>query len=308
LLVELRKEHAKMQAKAEQARKADPPIPFHFHHAINAAINSLSSTKKTISTAEDLKGLKGFGPHVLSLATTCLHRIFAADPLLSPRPKRPRVKAVSKGYTPRFGSQAFAVLCIMRRHDGCTYADFGKYNDDHSYTHTPFIMGPKGFSANPMHQLAERGLLTGSFESGWALTSRGEDLADSALLKWDKNGGARDDESEHEGEEEGVDGEFDGKEEKKEAKEGKTRGSKRNSASTSARRGKKPRTSRVADDDDFFGAGDFEFDDVEIVSTPSTNGASSGLGTNGASSGLGSSAGSSADSAKTADKPADKTE
>jgi hypothetical protein len=248
LLVELGKEHLKLTAKADKLRKADPSVSFHFHHAVGNAISSLSASKKPISSAEDLKNIKGFGPHVLSLARTCLHRIWAADPLLSPRPRRPRVKSMTRTYTPRVGSQAFAVMCIARRHDGITMQDFARFNDDYGYSSTPFVQGPKGWAAQPMAQLCEKGLMVGSFESGWTLTDSGEEIADRALHKWDTSAEQEpeeDDDDDDNGDDENT---ARGKEEKKDDKKDTKMSS----------TGKSKKTRKRADSDDFFG-------DIEVL-------------------------------------------
>jgi hypothetical protein len=243
LLVELGKEHLKLTAKADKLRKADPAVSFHFHHAVGNAISSLSASKKPISSAEDLKNIKGFGPHVLSLARTCLHRIWAADPLLSPRPRRPRVKSMTRTYTPRVGSQAFAVMCIARRHDGITMQDFARFNDDYGYSSTPFVQGPKGWAAQPMAQLCEKGLMVGSFESGWTLTDSGEEIADRALHKWDTSAEQEQTEEEDDDDDGDDNDSACGKEEKK--------GDKKDTKTSST--GKSKKTRKRADSDDFFG-------------------------------------------------------
>jgi len=239
LLVELGKEHLKLTAKADKLRKADPSVSFHFHHAVGNAISSLSASKKPISSAEDLKNIKGFGPHVLSLARTCLHRIWAADPLLSPRPRRPRVKSMTRTYTPRVGSQAFAVMCIARRHDGITMQDFARFNDDYGYSSTPFVQGPKGWAAQPMAQLCEKGLMVGSFESGWTLTDSGEEIADRALHKWDTSAEEpeEDDDDDNGDDENSARGKEEKKDDKKDTKISST--------------GKSKKTRKRADSDDF---------------------------------------------------------
>jgi hypothetical protein len=239
LVVELGKEHVKLIAKADKLRKIDASSNYHFHHAVGNAISNLSTSKKGISSADDLKNIKGFGPVVLSLARTCLHRIWAADPLLSPRPRRPRVKSITRTYTPRVGSQAFAVLCIARRHDGCTMEDFAKFNDEQGYSSTPFTQGPKGWSNQPMTQLCEKGLLTGGFESGWTLTDIGEDIADRALQKWDNSEERADEDDDDDGDDSDVVG---GKEEKDDKKETKA---------SSKSKDKKSR--KRTDSDEFFG-------------------------------------------------------
>jgi len=249
LLVEMGKEHVKLNAKADKLRKSDPSASFHLHHAVGNAISSLSASKKAISSVEDLKGIKGFGPHVLSLARTCLHRIWAADPLLSPRPRRPRVKSITRTYTPRVGSQAFAVMCIARRHDGCTMEDFARFNDEFGYSSSPFVQGQKGWSNQPLAQLTERGLVVGGFESGWTLTDIGEDIADRALQKWDSSAEEQGDDDDNDN---GDDDEGGGKEEKKEH----TKEDKKDSKTSSHGKGKK--RSKRQDDDEFFG-------DLEII-------------------------------------------
>jgi hypothetical protein len=233
-IAEMRKELIKCTQKAEKLRKADPSASYHFHHAVQNALNSLTETKKPINSVEDLSGLKGFGPHVTSLARTCTFRKYAADPDLGPRPKRPRVKGLARSYTPRIGSQAFALLCIARRHDGVTMDHFARFNDEYGYSNSPFVQGSKGWSANPMHQLCEKGLLVGGFESGWTLTDSGEEVADRALRKWDQSIEMSD------GEDEGDDDVPMGKEEKVEAKTKPQSRTKKNSRKRS-------------DSDDFFG-------------------------------------------------------
>jgi hypothetical protein len=181
--VELGKELRIAQARFDVAKSMDPPKDYTFHHAIQNAMNSLALVDKPIRTPSDLDGVKGFGDAMKSLAKTLMQRILGNDASFV-RPKRLRNKH-AQPYAPKYGSQSFAVLCIMRRHDAAIIADFAKWNTCFQYSNTPFAPGAKGWSGQPMSTLIKAGLVLGSPETGWQLTPDGIDAADEALRKFD---------------------------------------------------------------------------------------------------------------------------
>jgi len=283
LLVEFGKELSKNNAKADKAKQAGAPFSLKWSFALQAAVNSLSSSHKDIHGIEDLEGMKGFGDHILSLARTCLARIRTADPGLSPRPLRPRVKAlVPRQFAPRAFSQTDGILEILRRHDVCTLPEIRKINALYGYSATPFVEGAKGFTGAPFAHLVERGLLIGSRESGWSLTAEGEEVADRCLVRFDKHVAAGKGNAELDDEWEAEPEDVDGKAEKKETQ----RTSKRKPEAEpelQPGKAKKPKQSVTSSLSDSF----WEDDDLEILSvvpapagsarkTPSSAGSGSG--------------------------------
>jgi len=214
LVREMQNESTKATARAEALTKSPRPgaKEYHWHHALNKAVASLQEFKGIVCSVDDLKGVKGFGERVRSLAKTCIGRIMKTDPTVSPRPKRPRIKAFpTHPYQCKKGSQPFAILCMMRRHDAVSFTDFVDYDARFGYAKQPIISGIKGWTGNPMKFLMDKKMVTGSADTYWALTADGEEVADNCLYKWDhdprfpaKTGGearaqASDDEAEEEG-------------------------------------------------------------------------------------------------------------
>jgi hypothetical protein len=183
LLTELGKELKRAQARSEAAKSMDPPKEYTFHFALQNAMNSLAVSDKQIRTPSDLDGIKGFGDTVKSVAISLMHRIVQSDTTAA-RHKPLRHKHATP-YAPKYGSQAFAVLCIMRRHDAAVVQDFAKWNLTYGYSNTPFLQGTKGWGGQPMSMLIRAGLVIGAPETGWQLTADGVDAADEALRKFD---------------------------------------------------------------------------------------------------------------------------
>jgi len=185
--VEMRKELGKAKIKAARANGADPP--YHWHHTLQRAIDSLVAYEGPVESPQDLVGIPHFGKFVRSLATTCWHHARLADPTNSSRPKRHRdgtPTPARRAYHPHYRGFAFATLYYFRRFNARSVPELISVDEKHRVAAAPIIVTKKGWQGSPLADLAQRGLVTGNASAGWSLTPAGEEVADACCARWDE--------------------------------------------------------------------------------------------------------------------------